>query len=174
MQRKIALGLTLSVTLCGCGTLGQPMSPGEFRQIVGGSSFGTVESFEAARPYEQVTDTLRKKANECLAVATTSSGTVFQGNMTTRETSRSVYKPTVTVAEQAMELAVQVDFGPHTVIQKVPEGGFYILVTDAAPAGTNATKVTIYHGKLGKAKEIGAAVRGWATGTSTTCPNLNG
>lgn len=174
MKRQIALGLSLSAALCGCGSLGQPMSPREFRQIVGDSSFGTVESFEAPRPYEQVIDTLRKKTNECLAVVTTSSGTVFQGNMAMSETSRSVYKPTVSVTGQAMELAVQVDFGPHTVVQKVPEGGFYILVADAAPAGTKATKVTIYHGKLGKAKEIGAAVRGWATGASTICPNLNG
>lgn len=174
MKRKIALGLTLSAALCGCGSLGQPMSPSEFRETVGGSSFGTVESFEATRPYDQVVDTLRKKANECLAVATTSSGTVFQGNMATRETSHSVYKPTVSVAGQTMQLAVQVDFGPHAVVQKVPEGGFYILVADATPAGTKATKVTIYHGKLGKAKEIGAAVRGWATGTSASCPNLNG
>jgi hypothetical protein len=150
------------------------MSPTEFRQTVGGSSFGTVESFEAARPYDQVVDTLRKKANECLAVATTSSGTVFQGNMAMRETSRSVYKPTISVNGQSTELAVQVDFGPHTVIQKVPEGGFYILVADAAPAGARTTKVTIYRGSIGKSKEIGAAVRGWATGASATCPNLNG
>jgi hypothetical protein len=174
MKRKLVVGLTLSAALCGCGSLGQPMNPTEFRQTVGGSSFGTVESFEAARPYEQVVDTLRKKANECLAVATTSSGTVFQGNMAMRETSRSTYKPTLSVIGQSTELAVQVDFGEHTVVQKVPEGGFYILVADATPVGTKATKVTIYRGSLGKSKEIGAAVRSWATGASTTCPNLNG
>lgn len=173
MKRKIAIGLALGAALCGCGSL-QPMSPTEFRQTIGGSSMGTVESFDAGRPYEQVVETLRKKSNECLAVSTTASGTVFQGNMAMRETSHSVYKPTLSVADGKMELAVQVDFGAHTTIQKKPEGGFYILVADAAPAGAKATKLTIYRGSLGGAKEIGNAIRGWATGTSSTCPNLNG
>jgi len=173
MQRNFALALALCTTLCGCGSI-QPMNPAEFRQAIGGSSFGTVDSFDVARPYQQVVDTLRKKANECLAVTTTSSGTVFQGNMAMRETSTSVYKPTVSVTGQALELAVQVDFGAHTTIQKKPDGGFYIVVADTVPAGANGTKVTIYRGGLGKAKEIGAAIHDWATGASSTCPNLNG
>jgi hypothetical protein len=174
MQRNIALALVLAAALCGCGSLAQPMSAGEFRQAIGGSSLGTVTSFDVARPYQQVIDTLRKKANECLAVATTSSGTVFQGNMAMRETSSSVYKPTLSVTGQGLELAVQVDFGAHTTVQKKPDGGFYILVADAVPAGANGAKLTIYRGGLGKAKEIGNAIQQWAAGTSSTCPNLNG
>ena len=174
MQRKIAFALAVGASLGGCGSLSQPMSAGEFRQTIGGSSLGTVMSFDVARPYQQVTETLRKKANECLAVSTTSSGTVFQGNMATRETSSSTYKPTLSATAQGLELAVQVDFGAHTTIQKKPDGGFYILVAEAVPAGANAAKVTIYRGSLGKAKEIGEAIRGWAEGTSATCPNLNG
>jgi hypothetical protein len=174
MQRKIPLALVLSALLSGCGSLAQPMSAGEFRQTIGGSSLGTVTSFDVARPYQQVVDTLRKKSNECLAVTATSSGTVFQGNMAMRETSSSTYKPTLSVSGQSLELAVQVDFGAHTTVQKKPDGGFYILVADAVPAGANAAKVTIYRGSLGKAKEIGEAIRGWADGTSSTCPKLNG
>jgi hypothetical protein len=174
MQRNLALALILGSALGGCGSLGQPMSAAEFRHTIGGSSLGSVTSFDVARPYQQVVDTLRKKATECLAVTATSSGTVFQGSMATRETSHSVYKPTVSVTEQALELAVQVDFGAHTTIQKKPEGGFYIVVADAAPAGANAAKVTIYRGGLGKAREISAAIRDWASGTSSACPNLNG
>jgi uncharacterized protein YceK len=174
MQRNLALVLAIAAALSGCGSLGQPMSPAEFRQIIGDSSMGTVTSFDVARPYQQVVDTLSRKANECLAVTATSSGTVFQGNMAMRETSSSVYKPTVSVTGQAMELAVQVDFGAHTTIQKKPDGGFYIVVADAVPAGASGAKVTIYRGGLGKAKEIGAAIHDWATGASTSCPNLNG
>jgi hypothetical protein len=113
-----------------------------------------------------VVDTLRTKANECFAVIATSSGTVLQGNMTMRETSRYVYKPTVSVADRSMELAVQVDFGAHTTVKKKPDGGFYILVAEAVPAGANAAKVTIY--------AAGSAKRSWANGTNTSCPDLNG
>lgn len=172
MERGIALGLVLSAALCGCGSLGQPMSPHEFRQAVTSSSLATVESFDAGRPYQQVIDTLRKKAKECLAVTSTSSGTVFQGNMAVREQSRAVYTPTVSTTDQGMELVVQVDFGSHTTLQKTPEGGFYILVVDATPAGTTATKLTIYRGNLGKAKEIGSAIHAWAKGESSACPDL--
>ena len=173
MQRNLTLVLALA-GLTGCGSLAQPMSAAEFRQTVGGSSFGTVTSFDVARPYQQVIDTLGKKANECLAVTATSSGTVFQGNMAMRETSTSVYKPTVSLADQRMELAVQVDFGAHTTVQKKPDGGFYILVAEAVPAGANAAKVTIYRGRLGKAEQIGNAIREWASGASSSCPKLDG
>lgn len=173
MKLKIAIAVFLGASIAGCGSL-QPMNPGEFRQAIAGSSMGTVETFEVARPHLQVVETLRKKSDECLAVATTSSGTVFQGNMTMRETSHSVYKPTLSMAEGQMELAVQVDFGEHTTIGQKPPGGFYILIADAVPAGAKATKVTIYRGSLGRAKEIGSAVRAWAAGTSLECPDLTG
>jgi hypothetical protein len=170
MLRNLAPALVFAA-LTGCGSLAQPMSAAEFRQLVGGSSLGTVVSFDVARPYPQVVDTLRKKSDECLAVTATSSGTVFQGNMAMRETSTSVYKPTMSIAGERMELAVQVDFGAHTTVQKKPDGGFYILVADAVPAGAGA-KVTIYRGRLGKAEDIGNAIREWATGASTSCPKL--
>ena len=173
MQRTLTLALTLAA-IGGCGALAQPMNAAEFRQVVGGSSFGTVVSFDVARPYQQVIDTLRKKSDECLAVTATSSGTVFQGNMPMRETSTSVYKPTLSIADHRTELAVQVDFGAHTTVQKKPDGGFYILVADAVPAGAGAAKVTIYRGRLGKAEEIGNAIRDWASGASTSCPKLSG
>jgi hypothetical protein len=173
MQRKIALGLALTAALCDCSALGQPMTPEEFRQAASSSSLATVESFDAGRPYQQVVDTLRAKANECLDVAMSSSGAVFQGNMTVTEHSQAVYKPTVSVTERGMELAVQVNFGSHTLVQKTPPGGLYILVVDATATGEKATKLTIYRGNLAKAKQIGGAIRAWATGEKSTCPDLN-
>jgi len=174
MKRKMVPGLTLCAALCGCGSLGQPMSPSEFREQVSHSSFATVQSFDAARPYQQVVETLRKKSQECLAVATTSSGTVFQGNMAMRETSHAVYKPTLAASDNKTELAVQIDFGEHVLVQKVPEGGMYILVAEAAPVDARTTKVTIYRGKIGKAQDIDDAIRSWVQGTSSSCPNLGG
>lgn len=174
MTHRILFALSVVAVLCSCGSLGQPMSPGEFREAVAGSSLASIESFDADRPYAQVVETLRKKANECLKVATTSSGTVFQGSTAVREQSRAVYTPTLTMKQPGMELAIQVDFGEHTTMQKTPIGGFYILVADAMPAGEKVTKLTIYRGSLGRAKEIGSAIRAWVTGASSTCPDLNG
>lgn len=173
MERRLSLIATSSVFLSACGALGQPMSSGEFRETVKGSSFATVETVDSSRPYEQVIESLRNRADACLAVTTTSSAPVFQGNTMVTEHSRSAYKPTISTSPQGMELAVQVDFGAHTMIQKVPPGGMYILVADAVPAGAG-TKVTIYRGTVGRAKEIGGAIRQWATGESSACPDLKG
>ncbi len=171
MERRFFLIATLSAFVCGCGALAQPMSSGEFRTAVKGSSFATTETFDIDRPYAQVVETLRTKANECLAVVATSSGPVFQGNTMVTEHSRAEYKPTISASGERLELAVQVDFGEHTMIQKLPPGGMYILVADAVPAG-KGTKLTIYRGKLGKATEIGGAIRQWSMGKSSACPDL--
>ena len=173
MERRLLLIATSSVILCACGALGQPMSSGEFRETVKGSSFSTVETVDTSRSYEQVVESLRNRANECLAVVTTSSGPVFQGNTMVTEHSRAAYKPTLSTNSQGLELAVQVDFGAHTMVQKVPPGGMYILVAEASPSGAG-TKLTIYRGKVGRAKEIGSAIRQWVTGESSACPELKG
>ena len=44
----------------------------------------SVETFDAPRPYTQVTETLRRKSKECLDVTVESSGTVRQGNRVSR------------------------------------------------------------------------------------------
>jgi hypothetical protein len=173
MLRDVALGLTAGIALCGCAALAPPASPNEFREAVGKSSLAVVQSVDADKPYRQVADTLRKKAQECLTVTAHSSGPVFQGNTVVTEHSRTTYKPTVTETEGRTELAVQADFGNSTPLQKPPKDGFYVLVADATPAGTNATRITIYRGSLGKAKEIDNAIRAWARGESTACPNLS-
>jgi hypothetical protein len=173
MLREIALGLMVAGSLCGCAALDQPATPAEYRSAVKNSSLAVTESVDAARPYAQVADTLQKKAKECLAITAVSSGPVFQGNTLVTEHSRATYKPTVTISEAGLELAVQADFGRTTPLQKTPEGGFYVLLADVAPAGQNATKLTIYRGSLGKAKEIDNAIRAWAKGESSACPDLS-
>lgn len=174
MLREIAIGLVVGGGLCGCAALDQPASPAEYRSAVKSSSLAVVESVDAARPFQQVADTLKKKANECLAITAVSSGPVFQGNTVVTENTRTVYKPTVTVTDSSLELAVQADFGSHTTpFQKVPHGGFYVLLADVAPSGKNATKLTIYRGSLAKAKEIDNAIRAWVRGESSSCPDLD-
>ena len=54
---------------------------------------------------------------------------------------------------------------------KVPEGGMYYLVADAAPLDRNRTKVKIYAPSIG-ADTLVRAVTGWATGENVGCPDL--
>ena len=60
-------GLTLLVCtllLVGCAT---PKNAEEFRQTTRKGPFKLVETFEVARPFQDVSSTLKKKAGECLA-----------------------------------------------------------------------------------------------------------
>jgi len=172
-MRGSALSLIFGATLYGCAALDSPMSANEFRDGVKGSSLGVVQTFDAKRPYAQVVETLRKKANECLAVSVVSEGSVYQGNMMVRERSLQIYKPTVNVTKDATELSLQVGNGKMNPVQKHPKDGYYMLVADATPSGRNSTKVTIYRGKWGKGKDIDEAIRGWANGDRLACPDLN-
>jgi hypothetical protein len=171
-MRGLAVGLMLGGALYGCASLDSPMTTNEFRTGVKDSSLGVVEILDVKRPYPQVAETLRKKANECLAVTVVSEGNVYQGNMMVKERSLQIYKPTVNVTKDATELSLQVGNGKMNPVQKHPKDGYYILVADATPAG-RGTKVTIYRGKWGKGKDVDEAIRGWANGERLACPDLN-
>lgn len=163
-------------TLTCCAAMQYPTNPADFREGVKQSSLGVVESFEARRPYSQVSETLRKKANECLAVTIETSGSVYQSSigMWVNERSTSVYTPKVTVTQDLTELSLQLGDGKgnKNLFAKMPPDGLYMLVADAVSAGRNATRVTVYRGKWGLGKTVDAAIRGWATGEDMGCPEL--
>jgi hypothetical protein len=172
VMRNLIIGAAIGAALTGCAVVPTAQTADEFRQQVKGSSLGFTETIEVPRPHAQVSDALRRKSKECLAVTIVSTGDVYQGNMLVKQTSRTIYKPTLTVTKDGTELAVQ-SGGHKSPMQKVPDGGYYVLVADAKPAGKNATSLTIYRGKIGKPKDIDAAIRGWARGDSMGCPDLN-
>lgn len=70
-----------------------------------------------------------------------------------------------------MELAVQVDFGAHTTVQKTPDGGFYILAADCSAGRRRRREGHGLAWRLGKTEGIETSVRDWATGVSTNCPD---
>jgi hypothetical protein len=154
----------LAVVLVGCAAQKQ-YTPKEFREAMRNntgflSSMSTVETFDAPRPYQQLTETLRKKSKECLNVTVESSGMVRQGNMMVREHSRTDYKSIFTVGKDKTELTVLANV--HNV---------YAL--DLAPTAKNTTRVTVYRAKIGPSNTINTAVQGWVKGDSMACPNLN-
>jgi hypothetical protein len=162
--RAGATALMLSALLAGCAQ--KQYTPSEYREAMRNhtgifASMTAVETFDAPRPYTQVTDTLRRKSKECLDVTVESSGTVRQGNMWVREHSRTEYKPIFTVGKDKAELTVQAN--SHNVYG-----------VDVAPAGKSSTRVTVYRAKVGPSNAINTAVQGWVKGNAVACPNLNG
>jgi hypothetical protein len=164
MLRAAASSLAAVAVLAGCAQ--KQYTPGEWREAMRNhtgvfSSMTAVETFDAPRSYPQVAETVRKKSKECLDVTVESSGTVRQGNMWTREHSRTEYKPTFTAGKDKAELTVQAN--AHNV-----------FALDLEPAGRNTTRVTVYRAKVGPSNAMNTAVRGWVKGDAMACPNLNG
>lgn len=166
---RIVAAVILGAALAGCAT--KTYTPSEYREGVRNykgmfSALVVYETVDLPRPYQQLSDTVRRKSKECLDATVESSGMVKHGAYWVRETSRVTYKPIFTVAKGKTELTVQ---GEGT---GQPANPVYAL--DLEPGAKNTTRVTYYRGKIGVAKTIHTSMEGWLKGTGTTCPNWNG
>lgn len=170
MRAISTLTSTLFIALLsGCAVMsGHPQTAEEFRQAVPGAFLGEVESFEVNRPFSDVAGTFRKKAPECLhkTVKTTSQTHMsYQVIVTT-------YNPTVLVSPDRAELHLQQHHDAGVLnVTKEPEGGYYLIVADAAPAGKNRTRVDLYRPSVGFDVLV-KGIKGWASGDVLGCPDL--
>lgn len=159
--------ILLAVLVAGCAGK-MPQTAEEFRQMAPGAFMVQVQSFEVRRSVREVGDTFRRRAPECL-------------NVTIRTTSRApgsyqvidtAYKPTVVAGTDRAELHIQQKHLKGVVgVYKEPADGHYLFVVDAVPAGRRAAKVQI----IGPSKGydvIVRAIKAWADGSSTGCPDL--
>jgi len=166
---RIASAVILTAALAGCAT--KIYTPSEYREEVRNykgmfSSMIAYETVDVPRPYQQLSDTVRRKSKECLDATVESSSMVKQGMYWVRETSRVTYKPIFTAGKAKTELTVQGESWGS------PANPIYAL--DLEPGAKNTTHVTYYRGKVGPSNTIHASVEGWLKGTGTTCPNWNG
>jgi hypothetical protein len=166
-QKPMIVTAAAVLVLSGCAS--QPQNAEEFRKFVGGVPMGKVETFEANRPFREVAKTFQAKAAECF---NTSVRTVSQTGTVMRNV-RDTYKPTVLITDKKAELHVQRHSeGPAmTMVGKEPPGGFYVFVADAAPAGSNKTRIDTYGTSIG-VDALYRGVKGWATGQNLGCPDM--
>lgn len=166
---RIVSAVILGAALAGCAT--KMYTPSEYREGVRNykglfSVLVVYETVDLPRPYQQLSDTVRRKSKECLHATVESSGMVKHGVHWVRETSRVTYKPIFTVAKGKTELTVQGEGSGQ------PANPVYAL--DLEPGAKNTTRVTYYRGKIGASNTIHTSVEGWLKGAGTTCPNWNG
>jgi hypothetical protein len=159
--------ILFTLLLSGCVT-SHPQTAEEFRKAVPGAFMAKVETFEVNRPFRDVARTFQKKAPECLNLrikTTERSSTSYHVVVT-------AYKPTVRVSAQRAELHVQQHHEAGVMnVTKEPEGGYYLLVTDAYPLDKNRTRIDMFAPSMGHDVLI-SAIKGWATGKNVGCPDL--
>ena len=170
MKRSAVLAAALSCALLsGCAAIsGHPQNAEEFRKAVPGAFLGEVESFEVDRPFSEVADTFQTKAPECLNVTIKTVSSTYMSHQVIVTT----YKPTVLVNGEKAELHVQFHHEQGVMnVTKEPEGGYYLLVADLFPLGSNRTRVDLYRPSMGHDVLV-KGVKGWAANDNSGCPDL--
>lgn len=162
--------MAIVLVLVGCS--GTPKNAEEFRQGALNSpfksTFNLVETYEVARPFPDVSATLRKKANECLAM--TYDWSSEYGQYRTKRSGTTAYKPTFVASARRAELHLQKN-NSGTIQIGAPAAGGYIIVLDATPLAKNRTRIDTYSNPA-EADLFKKAMRGWVTGTNPGCPDL--
>lgn len=166
----IAASMLLPSLLAGCAALNFPQDAAEVRSRMPSHA---VETIEIKRPFQAVADTLKKKVPECLNTSVVSEERVYNGPYSFLQTFTRVFKPTLNIAGDKLELYVQLNVLPRPKInpQNIPPDGYHLAVYDAVAVGKDATRLTIY-GAYSQREIINRAVKSWVAGTSMACPDL--
>lgn len=166
-MRAHLAGIMTVLLVAGCAGK-MPQTAEEFRQMAPGAFMVEVQAFEVLRPLRAVGETFRQRAPACLnmTVRTTSSTRTSYQVIDTR------YKPTVVMGEQRTELHIQQKHlkGVVNVYQEPPDGR-YLFVVDAHAVDRVKTRVQIIGPSRGY-DVIVRAIKAWADGSSTGCPDL--
>ena len=169
LHRWIAPVLAIAGLLTGCGT--PPQTPEGFRALVrGGHLLFQIDTFTVDRPLAAVGSALQRKADECLHAKVTTHGAGIFGFGSGSSQVRAVSTPTVRQSKDRVELDLQVDVKASVKVYAEPPGGIVNFAVDAVPAGPGRTRVEVYRMKA-RSSALLEAVRGWASGDFTGCPD---
>jgi hypothetical protein len=167
MSSKLAVLGIVAILAGGCAGK-MPQTADEFRQMAPGAFMVQVQSFEVKRSPREIGETFRRRAPECLNVTVrTTSQTA-----TSYQVIDTAYKATVIAGSDKAELHLQQKHLKGVVaVYEEPADGHYLFVVDAVPAGARAAKVQIIGPSRGYDVVV-RAIRAWADGSSTGCPDL--
>lgn len=158
---RILLSALTALILSGC--VAAPKTADEFRKNVSAFIMPSMETFEVNRPFKDVAATFDKLGLKCL-------NKTVQRSRSSRYSEVVNWNPTVIVGKDKAELHLQslIESGNIDVENK----GDYVMVVDAVPLPGNKTRVTMYLSMKTHIDLVVEAVKAWAAGTSTKCPDM--
>jgi hypothetical protein len=166
MSSRLAV-LGAVALLAGCAGK-MPQTAEEFRQMAPGAFMVKVETIDVRRSPREIGETFRRRAPDCLNVTirTTSQTT---GSYQVIDTQ---YRATVVAGGDKAELHLQQKHLKGVVnVYKEPADGHYLFVVDALPTGARASKLQIIGPSRGYDVVV-RAIKAWAEGSSTACPDM--
>ena len=167
MKIRFVFYIAIFSILAGCAGH-MPQTADEFRNELPSAFLGEVEKFQVNRSYTEIGKSFQKMVPQCLDVRIKS---VSQTN-----TSYSVvvtkWNPSVKINDQKAELHIQQLHEQGVLnVYEVPDKGYYMMVVDAVPLGKNSSEIIMYRSSVGN-KALIKAIKGWAAGEKTGCPDL--
>ena len=163
---RYALLLAAAVVLAACTTT--PQTRDEFRTLAAGHpKFYLTGSYTANRRLEDVATTLQRKWEECYSVQRTTTRT--QGGMTTSRY-RDTFHPRIQkVSNSLIQMTLQQTTEGMIMLNKVPDGGEYIVVLDLERVSGNKTKLTWYSSQYAGWPQRWERNKQWSDGKDLAC-----
>ena len=151
----------IALLLGGCG--GASLTPENFRQQMAGSA----EQLDVDRPLRDVGASFRERASACLNVTTKT-----YGGPAVRYTMQVwAYKASVVVTDARVELHVRAKYEGPTLYDQGSNGA-YVFLAHATPVGARRTHLELWT-YASKGDALRNAVKGWAGGSFSGCPDLS-
>jgi hypothetical protein len=145
--------------------LALPQNAEEFRKEASTRRFYVVEEFEVDRTFTDLAAVFKKKTEECLLNMVYE--VVWYGRQTVS------YYPSVIMGKNKVEFILQTKHNNAVYFGRTPpKGGEYRIVAEAVPISKDKVHVVIYRFK-NQFTNTANAVRHWAKGTNSGCPDLN-
>jgi hypothetical protein len=170
--RFVAIALLLPL-VSGCGSA--PRTIEEFRQNVSGGSVGFEKgTFVVNRPISDIAKTFDDRAKACLTnVRVDRTATLAARYGGQSKVDSFWYSSNVTSSSKSVEMYVRVKITGEKMIkvQDEPEGGYFVFLAEVTPVDKSHSSITAYSSKY--RTHLLEGVKGWATGNSLKCPELD-
>jgi hypothetical protein len=161
----VVFAMIVSVFVFSCVT--PPQSIPEFREgMKGGGMMTKTDHRDVSRSVNDVFQDVKKNADKCLNVRVTGGSTpgpyggASQYVTYYHSHSRMTGK---TTGEMVMQMDARAS-------GKMPEGGYFTLLTDVESISSSKTRVTIYGPSMGY-ENVFEAIFDWANGKDRACPS---
>jgi hypothetical protein len=159
------------------GCISTPKTAPELREHVRDQKMGgKLERFVVQRPYSAVTQTLKKKSEECLAKTfrLTSKPTGFLTFGGEQDHGINKYIPVSNIGPTRAEFYTKLYHGRKRSITTDVGDQFIYYVADITPKGANATSIDLYYWDYDHYRWGRDFVKAWARGEDPGCPIMSG
>jgi len=161
---KRILILILAGLVTGCVT--PPQTVDELREgVKKGAAFTKMEKQEVMQSFNKTFEAIKINADKCLNVTVTGSTPGTYGPVVSSIRYRSHSTKT---GKNTAEMVLQQD---ARATGKMPEGGYFVMLTDMESTASNHTRLTIYGGSTGY-DNVYTSILAWAQGQKIGCPKF--